>query len=261
MNKSDPNTWTESYVSSNRAECLRDLRDVNSQVMVFIRQKNYLPAITGLDRILNGLVTMQNGKCGDFRSHIAMFSLCEGAIIVFGDFGKSVSESRQRETALKCFEDARDFSKSAAAKENIRSIIAELKSGVPLARIKAEQGTELSESMVLDMLADLNSQLSAVSSSASSNAGSGGCYIATAVYGSYDCLQVWTLRRYRDSILASTWYGRTFVHIYYTISPTLVRWVGRTAWFQKLWKSILDRMVKRLNANGIANTPYEDKEW
>ena len=27
---------------------------------------------------------------------------------------------------------------------------------------------------------------------------SGGCYVATAVYGSYDCPQVWTLRRYRD---------------------------------------------------------------
>ena len=25
-----------------------------------------------------------------------------------------------------------------------------------------------------------------------------GCYIATSIYGSYDCLEVWTLRRYRD---------------------------------------------------------------
>ncbi|MFR9028073.1 MAG: DUF2726 domain-containing protein [Clostridium sp.] len=28
-----------------------------------------------------------------------------------------------------------------------------------------------------------------------------GCYIATAVYGSYDCPQVWVLRRFRDQIL------------------------------------------------------------
>ena len=27
---------------------------------------------------------------------------------------------------------------------------------------------------------------------------SGGCYVATAVYGSYDCPEVWVLRRYRD---------------------------------------------------------------
>ena len=33
---------------------------------------------------------------------------------------------------------------------------------------------------------------------------SGGCYVATAVYGSYDCPEVWTLRRYRDYTLAAT---------------------------------------------------------
>lgn len=38
----------------------------------------------------------------------------------------------------------------------------------------------------------------------------GGCYVATAVYGSYDCPQVWTLRRFRDYTLAETWYGRAF---------------------------------------------------
>ena len=42
----------------------------------------------------------------------------------------------------------------------------------------------------------------------------GGCYGVTAVYGSYDCLQVWTLRRYRDNDLAATWYGRMFIHTY-----------------------------------------------
>ena len=56
-----------------------------------------------------------------------------------------------------------------------------------------------------------------------------GCYIATAVYGSYDCPQVWTLRRFRDHTLAASWYGRTFLHAYYAVSPTLVKWFGRTA--------------------------------
>ncbi len=28
-----------------------------------------------------------------------------------------------------------------------------------------------------------------------------GCYIATCVYGSYDCPEVWTLRRFRDDVL------------------------------------------------------------
>ena len=66
-----------------------------------------------------------------------------------------------------------------------------------------------------------------------------GCYIATAVYGSYDCPQVWTLRRFRDHTLAASWYGRTFLHAYYAVSPTLVKWFGRTAWFQKLWRAVV----------------------
>lgn len=93
------------------------------------------------------------------------------------------------------------------------------------------------------------------------SSGNGGCYVATAVYGSYDCPQVWTLRRYRDYTLAETWYGRAFIRTYYAISPTLVKWFGHTAWFKKIWKGKLDRMVANLNANGVENTPYEDKNW
>lgn len=90
---------------------------------------------------------------------------------------------------------------------------------------------------------------------------SAGCFIATSVYGSYDCPQVWTLRRYRDEILTSTWYGRTFIRVYYTISPTLVKWFGKTAWFKNLWKPKLDRMVFRLNREGVEDSPYKDKNW
>ena len=90
---------------------------------------------------------------------------------------------------------------------------------------------------------------------------SGGCYVATAVYGSYDCPEVWTLRRYRDYTLAETWHGRAFIRTYYAISPTLVKWFGHTEWFKKMWQGKLDRMVAKLQANGIESTPYEDKEW
>ena len=88
-----------------------------------------------------------------------------------------------------------------------------------------------------------------------------GCYVATAVYGSYDCPQVWTLRRYRDYALAETWYGRAFIHTYYAVSPTLVKWFGRTAWFKNMWKPKLDRIVKELNNAGIESTPYQDRSW
>lgn len=89
----------------------------------------------------------------------------------------------------------------------------------------------------------------------------GGCYVATAVYHSYDCPQVWTLRRFRDDTLAASWYGRAFVRLYYAVSPTLVRWFGETAWFQKLWRGPLDRLVAKLQAQGVESTPYEDRPW
>ena len=93
------------------------------------------------------------------------------------------------------------------------------------------------------------------------NNNSGGCYVATAVYGSYDCPEVWTLRRFRDNTLAATWYGRALIHTYYAVSPTLVKWFGNSEWFKNIWKPTLDKMVNKLNNAGVENTAYNDKNW
>ncbi len=103
--------------------------------------------------------------------------------------------------------------------------------------------------------------ISSSSSTVKSNNTSQGCYIATAVYGSYDCPEVWTLRRYRDYKLAQSWFGRAFIYSYYAISPSLVRLFGDKKWFRKMWKSKLDRMVKKLQDYGYDSTPYNDIEW
>lgn len=89
----------------------------------------------------------------------------------------------------------------------------------------------------------------------------GGCYVATAVYGSYDCPSVWTLRRFRDDILGTTWLGRVFIHTYYSISPTLVKWLGDSQWFKCVCQYPLDQLVNALRKKGIAGTPYIDKDW
>ncbi|MBR5094564.1 MAG: TFIIB-type zinc finger domain-containing protein [Oscillospiraceae bacterium] len=90
---------------------------------------------------------------------------------------------------------------------------------------------------------------------------SGGCYIATAVYGSYDCPEVWTLRRFRDGALAARWYGRAFVRLYYALSPTLVRLFGHSRWFRALWRPRLDRLVAKLRREGTPDGPYTDRPW
>ena len=89
----------------------------------------------------------------------------------------------------------------------------------------------------------------------------GGCYVATSVYGSYDAPEVWTLRQYRDEVLGSTWYGRLFIKAYYAASPTLVKWFGNTEWFQNFFRARLDQMVDGLQAEGFTSAPYEDINW
>lgn len=96
-------------------------------------------------------------------------------------------------------------------------------------------------------------------SSGTSSSSQNGCYIATCVYGSYDCPEVWTLRRFRDYTLDTTWYGRLFIKVYYATSPTVVKIFGDTKWFKNVWKKRLDKMVSKLNNNGVLNTKYSDK--
>lgn len=98
-------------------------------------------------------------------------------------------------------------------------------------------------------------------SSNTPNSSSDGCYVATCIYGSYDCPQVWTLRRFRDNTLAETMLGRAFIRTYYAISPTIVKWFGNTSWFKKMWKGTLDKMVSKLQENGVEDTPYQDRNW
>jgi len=88
---------------------------------------------------------------------------------------------------------------------------------------------------------------------------SGACYIATAVYGSYDCKEVWVLRRYRDNRLAASVCGRIFIKIYYKTSPTAIKMLGKYAWFNKFWQKRLDKKVEKLMANGVESTIYRGK--
>ena len=85
-----------------------------------------------------------------------------------------------------------------------------------------------------------------------------GCYVATAVYGSYDCPEVWALRRYRDDFLSSSALGRGFIKLYYAISPTAIKIFGKTKIFNRVCKSILDRKVEKLREKGYEDTPYND---
>lgn len=74
-----------------------------------------------------------------------------------------------------------------------------------------------------------------------------GCYIATAVYGSYDAPQVLTLRRFRDDTLRATSLGRWFIRTYYRLSPPVARRLKHARRLNALVRALLDRVVERLD--------------
>lgn len=85
-----------------------------------------------------------------------------------------------------------------------------------------------------------------------------GCFIATAVYGSYDCPPVWTLRRFRDMYLRRSRLGRRFIALYYALSPRLIRTWGERQSFLRLGRAVLDPWVAWLNRHGYDGSPYHD---
>ena len=85
-----------------------------------------------------------------------------------------------------------------------------------------------------------------------------GCYVATCVYGSYDCPEVWVLRRYRDEVLEDNVVGRMFVSAYYLLSPLAVKIFGKSQTIRNYWKKILDKKVMVLLEKGFEDRPYSD---
>lgn len=98
---------------------------------------------------------------------------------------------------------------------------------------------------------------SASSGSSSSNTKTG-CYVATAIYHSYNCPEVYCLRRYRDYYLKKHLFGRMFIRFYYFVSPTMVKLFGKTKMFNNLFKPFLDKRVAKLKKKGYSSLPYND---
>lgn len=80
---------------------------------------------------------------------------------------------------------------------------------------------------------------------------SGGCYIATAVYGNYRAPEVMVLRHFRDEILAKSLLGKTFIKVYYFLSPTIAKWLKDATRMNSVVKKLLDKFVKHLEKEGF----------
>ena len=76
-----------------------------------------------------------------------------------------------------------------------------------------------------------------------SSSSSGGCYIATLVYGDYDHPQVMVLRHFRDNVLLKHYLGKKFVKFYYRYSPTWVEYLRNKKNINRLIKSVLNQFI------------------
>lgn len=70
-----------------------------------------------------------------------------------------------------------------------------------------------------------------------------GCYIATAVYGSYDSPQVLILRSFRDNYLAKRFWGRKFISTYYRYSPEVADKLRDMGFINDLVRCLLDKFI------------------
>jgi hypothetical protein len=73
-----------------------------------------------------------------------------------------------------------------------------------------------------------------------------GCFIATAVYGSYEAPSVTVLRRFRDERLRTNAMGRMFIRVYYSGSPRMAIWLRGQPAIASLVRRTLDCVVKKL---------------
>jgi hypothetical protein len=61
----------------------------------------------------------------------------------------------------------------------------------------------------------------------SGSSGGGGCFIATAAYGSYSDSHVMALRQFRDEVLFKSEFGTALVDMYYAYSPPVADFIAK----------------------------------
>ena len=88
---------------------------------------------------------------------------------------------------------------------------------------------------------------------------SDGCFIATAVYGSYGADEVLVLRDFRDRELASSGLGRFVIRLYYFVSPPIAELLEALPFAKKPTKYVLDKIVSNRQKNFLSSSKGEQQ--
>lgn len=174
MDRTDPNTWTKDFAKNNKNYCFDFLAETNMLVIKYMKSGNYKGAVAGIDRILNGLIVLQNSGVADCKPHLCLFSWCNGDIILH--CVNDAPDYKRKEVALANYEDARDFAKSDSTKASLRSIISDIKSGTSVSSLKSRYASNCPQETI-ETLENLTQELI--------KSGSGTAPTAPVEYSSY----------------------------------------------------------------------------
>ncbi len=175
MDRHDPNQWTKEFVIGNKDFCINELTDTNKLVIKYLKSGEHKAVITGLDRILNGLVTMINAGF-DYRSQVCFFSWIEANVILFGNL-QDFPEKNRIKTAKDALLDARDYAKDETTKNDISAIIDDINKGYNLSTLKNKH-SENFPNFEIEALTNLNKKLENPSLSSAPLSASGSSPVA-----------------------------------------------------------------------------------
>jgi len=70
-----------------------------------------------------------------------------------------------------------------------------------------------------------------------------GCFVATAVYGGENSIEVLFFRAFRDEVLVKSYLGRFLIMLYYKVGPFAAWFIGRMPVAKCLARGLLNRVA------------------